>query len=331
MMVLLAMASSAQGSYTADFNTAIDTSDPAFRVAPGWSHLVSTGSYTSQKVTYTYVATGGIDGSGCLQAGAQSYFDWWENADVALNDLLITPAVSGTVTLQAMKATSGDNCSVRFFNMSKDDNGNWVMGTEIAYDDPGLLSIDYTEIELTGIAEGTVIGIRAENVYIDDFTATSANVVLQRGLTITSLTPAVAEQNIDCDENNQFEVKATVKVKNTGEVDLNPGDEERFECHDSCLVYEIKDELNRITSAENAKHLFGTDIIRLLIEMGYVENRQIDGKTWQVQTEAGLSRGIGTVEKISKNGNPYKALVYPPEVQREIVAHYIRDGAKTEP
>ena len=135
MMVLLAMASSAQGSYTADFNTAIDTSDPAFRVAPGWSHLVSTGSYTSQKVTYTYVATGGIDGSGCLQAGAQSYFDWWENADVALNDLLITPAVSGTVTLQAMKATSGDNCSVRFFNMSKDDNGNWVMGTEIAYDD----------------------------------------------------------------------------------------------------------------------------------------------------------------------------------------------------
>ena len=225
MMVLLAMASSAQGSYTADFNTAIDTSDPAFRVAPGWSHLVSTGSYTSQKVTYTYVATGGIDGSGCLQAGAQSYFDWWEDADVALNDLLITPAVSGTVTLQAMKATSGDNCSVRFFNMSKDDNGNWVMGTEIAYDDPGLLSIDYTEIELTGIAEGTVIGIRAENVYIDDFTATSANVVLQRGLTITSLTPAVAEQNIDCDENNQFEVKATVKVKNTGEVDLNPGDE----------------------------------------------------------------------------------------------------------
>ena len=112
---------------------------------------------------------------------------------------------------------------------------------------------------------------------------------------------------------------------------LNPGDEERFECRDSCLVYELKDELNRITSAENAKHLFGTDIIRLLIEMGYVENRQIDGKTWQVQTEAGLSRGIGTVEKISKNGNPYKALVYPPEVQREIVAHYIRDGAKTEP
>lgn len=225
MMSLLAVAGSAQGSYKADFNTAIDTSNPEFRVAPGWSHLVSTGSYAQQKVTYTYVADAGIGDSGCLQAGPQSYYDYWESTDVPLNDLLITPAVSGTVTLQVMKANSGDNCSVQFYNMSKDDNGNWVMGSEILYDDPGLLSIDYTEVELTNIAEGTVIGIRAENVYIDDFTASSANVVLQRGLTIASVTPAVADQNIDCDENNQFEVTATVRVKNTGEVDLNPGDE----------------------------------------------------------------------------------------------------------
>ena len=224
MMSLLALAGSAQGSYKADFNTAIDTSDPAFKAAPGWSHLVSTGSYSAQKVTYTYVSDNGIDASGCLQAGDQFYYDFWEEANVDLNDLLITPAVSGTVTLKAMKTSSTSDSSVKFFKMTKDGT-TWVMGEEIAYEDPGLVSIDYTEIELTGIEADTYIGIRAQNVYIDDFTATSANVVLQRALTITSVVPAIAEQNIDCDENNQFEVKATVKVKNTGDIDLTSGDE----------------------------------------------------------------------------------------------------------
>ena len=223
-LAALALSASAQGSYTADFNTAVDTSDPAFRAAPGWRHLVHTGAYSSQIVTYTYVTDNGVDGSGCIQAGAQSYFDWWEDAEVPLYDLLITPAVGGTVTLQVMKANSSDNCFVEFYKVTKTD-GNWVRGEQITYEDPGLLSIDYTEVELTGIEEGTYIGIRANNVYIDDFTATSANVELERALTITQVIPAIAEQNIDCDENNQFEIKATVKVKNTGEVDLTAGGE----------------------------------------------------------------------------------------------------------
>lgn len=223
-LAALALSASAQGSYTADFNTAVDTSDPAFRAAPGWRHLVHTGSYSSQIVTYTYVTDNGVDGSGCIQAGAQSYFDWWEDAEVPLYDLLITPAVGGTVTLQVMKANSSDNCFVEFYKVTKTDD-NWVRGEQITYEDPGLLSIDYTEVELTGIEEGTYIGIRANNVYIDDFTATTANIELERALTITQVIPAITEQNIDCDENNQFEIKATVKVKNTGEVDLTAGGE----------------------------------------------------------------------------------------------------------
>ncbi len=224
MLAALALGASAQGGYKADFNTAVDVSDPAFKPAPGWSHQVSTGSYSSQKVTYTYVSDNGVDGTGCIQVGDQFYHDWWEDADVELNDLLITPAVSGTVTLQAMKTSSTSNSSVKFYKMTR-EGSSWVMGEEIAYVDPGLMSIDYTEIELTGIAADTYIGIRAQNVYIDDFTATTANVVLQRALTITSVVPAIADQNIDCDENNQFEVKATVKVKNSGDLDLTSGEE----------------------------------------------------------------------------------------------------------
>lgn len=109
---------------------------------------------------------------------------------------------------------------------------------------------------------------------------------------------------------------------------LNPGDGDKFEYHDLYLVSEIKDELNRITSADNVKHIFGTDVFKLLVGMGYVEERQIDGRVVQVQTESGLSKGIETVEKISKIGNAYTVLMYPPEVQKEIVDHYIEIGNK---
>ena len=104
---------------------------------------------------------------------------------------------------------------------------------------------------------------------------------------------------------------------------LNPEDGEKFEYQDLYLLSEIKDELNRITSADNVKQIFGTDIFKLLTGMGYVEERQIDGRIVPTQTELGLSKGIVTVEKISKLGNAYTVLTYPPIVQKEVVEHYI--------
>lgn len=104
---------------------------------------------------------------------------------------------------------------------------------------------------------------------------------------------------------------------------INPEDADKFEYQDLYLISEIKDELNRITSADNVKHIFGTDIFRLLTEMGYVEERQMNGRAVQIQTESGLSKGIETLEKISKIGNTYTVLMYPPEVQKEIVEHYV--------
>ena len=104
---------------------------------------------------------------------------------------------------------------------------------------------------------------------------------------------------------------------------LNPEDCDKFEYKDFYLITEIKDELNRITSVDNVKHIFGTDIFKLLTSMGYVEERQIDGRSVQIQTELGLSKGIATIEKISKIGNAYTVLIYPPLIQKEIVEHYI--------
>ena len=111
---------------------------------------------------------------------------------------------------------------------------------------------------------------------------------------------------------------------------LNPEDKDRFECGNYYLLSEIKDELNRITTADNVKHIFGTDIFKLLTQMGYVEEKQIDGRMVQIQTELGISKGIITVDKISKIGNRYTVLMYPPGVQREIVEHYIEIGGQVE-
>ena len=104
---------------------------------------------------------------------------------------------------------------------------------------------------------------------------------------------------------------------------LNPEDCDKFAYKDLYRLSEIKDELNRITSADNVKHIFGTDIFRLLTSIGYVEERQIDGRFVQIQTELGISKGIVTIERISKRGNTYTVPLYPPVVQKEIVEHYI--------
>lgn len=104
---------------------------------------------------------------------------------------------------------------------------------------------------------------------------------------------------------------------------LNPEDGDKFEYKDLYLLSEIKDELNRITSADNVKHIFGTDIFKMLTQLGYIEERQIEGRFVQIQTGLGLSKGIAVTEKISKAGHVYTVLMYPPAVQKEIVEHYI--------
>ena len=103
---------------------------------------------------------------------------------------------------------------------------------------------------------------------------------------------------------------------------LNLKDAEQYQYRDLALVSEIRDELNRITTAENVKKVFGTDIFRVLTAKGYVREQAVEGRTQQVQTEAGLLKGILTTEQTSKNGNVYTVLRYPPEIQKEIVEYY---------
>ncbi len=104
---------------------------------------------------------------------------------------------------------------------------------------------------------------------------------------------------------------------------LTPGDADKFEYRELYQITEIKDELNRITSAVNAKRIFGTQIMAFLKAVGYVEEQQVDGRFFQGATELGISKGITSIEKISQLGTVYTVLAYPRTVQKEIVEHFI--------
>ena len=111
---------------------------------------------------------------------------------------------------------------------------------------------------------------------------------------------------------------------------LNTGDGENFVYRDAYLLTEIKDELNRITTAENVKHIFATDIFRMLTTLGYVRESDTGKGNFQEPTELGLSIGITTVERTSKAGTVYSVPVYPVNVQKEIVEFYTEAGNSME-
>lgn len=160
------------------------------------------------------------------------------------------------------------------------------------------------------------VGEAKYNKYGDRFIEAIAAFLDDNPDSITSI-----EESGDISEERIRQAKKVKKQKSP--FCLNPEDCDKFEYKDLYLLSEIKEELNRITSVNNVKHIFGTDIFKLLTSMGYVEERQIDGRYVQIQTELGLSKGIVTIEKISKIGNAYTVLMYPPLVQKEIVEHYI--------
>lgn len=140
-------------------------------------------------------------------------------------------------------------------------------------------------------------------------------------------------ENPDCvtsirDEEDVSEVIEKVKKKSKAKKKvpffLNAEDADKFEYRDLYHISEIKDELNQISTGENVKKLFGTDIFKYLTEIGYVETKREYGREIQRPTELGESKGILRVEQTSKAGTVYNVLKYPPGVQREIVEHYIK-------
>lgn len=213
-------------NYTMDFNKSISTTAHDFKVGSGWGHIV--GKYTTEGwssedyyVSYTYSSTDGRNGSGAIKVGSQTIGDDY-NYDVGpVNDLLVTPAITGKASIWVKKTSSWSSSTIKFYAVTL-ENGKYKMGDQITVDVPEL-STDWVQINLPE-QNNQYIGIRAENLYIDDFAADNADIELQKSLLVSKVSYK-GKDKVDCDADGKFPVEYEVTITNNGDLDLTEGTE----------------------------------------------------------------------------------------------------------
>ena len=212
--------------YEVDFNTSISTSS-GFSVAPGWQHIVDGNMY------YSYNSYNGY-------AGGWLYTN--SNQAEGVNDLLVTPLVSGDVSMlvKIYSSSHADDASLRLFAVTEGADGELQIGDELPTElefvtepevaegeeqpVPALSTSSFVRVRLArGLETPTMVGIRMAYVGIDNFHADEADVVLRRGLTIASAQLNTKEPEVTPE--GTYTLKFNFYVRNTGEVDLKPGDE----------------------------------------------------------------------------------------------------------
>ena len=216
--------------YTMDFNTVIVTNSNAtgaenrdFKVGIGWDHIYSyqeVGYNSTQKyVPYTYSSTQGNNSSGCLYAGTNTAYDSWAGEYLLIEDYLVTPPLSGEVTIMVKRKASDG--TINFYNVLT-ENGDLKIDTLITPTTMALTTYYYSKVVLPAQAEGTRIAIQMNNVYIDDFTAESADITLKPGLKVSALDPADAAQ-VAADADGKFTVSFGATLTNIGDLDIDAG------------------------------------------------------------------------------------------------------------
>lgn len=213
-------------NYTMDFNKSISTTAHDFKVGSGWGHIV--GKYTTEGwssedyyVSYTYSSTDGRNGSGAIKIGSQTIGDDY-NYDVGpVNDLLVTPAITGKASIWVKKTSSWSSSTIKFYAVTL-ENGKYKMGDQIEVEIPKL-STDWVQVNLPE-QNNQYIGIRAENLYIDDFAADNADIELQKSLLVSKVSYK-GKDKVDCDADGKFQVEYEVTITNNGDLDLTEGTE----------------------------------------------------------------------------------------------------------
>ena len=148
--------------------------------------------------------------------------------------------------------------------------------------------------------------------------------------------PELAKSKIvenEIGENATIELihKSGRKKSGKKEFFLTESDAVDFKYVDFYYISDIRDELNRICRTTGIKKLAATRIVEYLVSEDLVREQDIDGRFTKIQTEKGLKIGIKTIEKVSEKGFVYTLLMYPPEVQKMIVNHYVQYGNVTLP
>ena len=213
--------------YSLDFDDPLETADHNF--APvGWGHIVDYyAAYGEvEYVEYKWGAATGIDDSGALYIGSQEleiYDDDDEPDYKTCKDMLVTPAITGTSSVWVKK---GLGFSYIEFYTIVEENGKLKAGKKINVTVPTLNAATYVQVNIPQQPDGSRIGILGNNVYIDNFSAASAEIDQKTEIKVSSVTSNMPE-NQDADENGKFNVAFKVNVRNTGNVDI-PKDTENF-------------------------------------------------------------------------------------------------------
>lgn len=135
---------------------------------------------------------------------------------------------------------------------------------------------------------------------------------------------SMAQEQAEVSSAGQQTRKAKKPKKVKSEFYLMEKDAESFRYAELYYISDIKEELNRICTAENVKKVTVSSIWQYLMEEGYTEEIDHNGSYSKVQTQKGLDAGIVTVEKTSTSGFQYTLLQYPPVIQQIIVRHFVQ-------
>lgn len=223
--------------YTADFNMTINTSSHDFAVAPKWKHIVedNDGSYVGYKWDAAYGRNG--ESGGLLVYSQKVGSSSWDMATVY--DLLVTPKVSGTIKLWVKayeNASSSTKAFVQLYALNGAATEKTDMLKEFQTEIPGYSTGSGEWVELSyDVTEGQRIGIRAQYVYIDDFSADEIDTTPEAALVVSSVmnsagqtgtngTNPVFEQQPD----GNMKVILKVSLSNTGDVDFVAGSTENY-------------------------------------------------------------------------------------------------------
>lgn len=214
-------------NYKMDFNKPISTTAHDFKVASGWGHLVNkytvySGWYgsTDYYVNYEFSSSDGRDGSGTLKVGSQYIGDEYSYDMGDVNDLIVTPAITGKSSIYVKKSFSwSTSSSIKFYSVTL-ENGKYKKGDEIEVEVP-TISDDWVEVKLPE-QNNQYIGIRAQNLLLDDFAADKADIQLQKSLLITKV-DYKGKSEVDCDAEGNFPITYEVSITNNGDVDLTEG------------------------------------------------------------------------------------------------------------
>ncbi len=210
--------------YTYNFE-GLSTSATDFAPA-GWGHVVEgyDGYGDFYYVDYQLRESGGYGDNGAyLYIGSQTLGDGtsWDQGTVA--DMLVTPPITGDASIYVKKNKSSG--TITFYTCSYNaSTKKYTKGSKYDVTVPELSETEWTKVDIPGVAADTRIGICGDDVSIDEFAAASAVIELRKELKV-SLVRLLSGATADADADGNITLKMNVKVKNNGDIALNPGDE----------------------------------------------------------------------------------------------------------